>query len=73
MCVKPQSALIAHLIKRKFFFICAFNVYLQIRLSSKSPETRTWDTKDTRIRVSDTDTATPRIRTRRTRYIYTYI
>ena len=39
----------------------------------KSPDTRTRDTKDTGIRMSDTDTVTPRIKTRRTRYIYIYI
>ena len=36
---------------------------------TKSPDTKTRDTEDTEKRVSDTDTATPGIRTRRTRYI----
>ena len=44
-----------------------------INLSAKSPDTGTRDTKDTKIRESDTDTVTPGIRTRRTRFIYIYI
>jgi hypothetical protein len=36
----------------------------------KSPDTWTRDTEDTKIRVSDTGTATPGNMTRRTRYIY---
>ena len=36
----------------------------------KSPDTRT---RDTGIRVSDTNTVTPGIMTRRTHYIYIYI
>ena len=42
----------------------------KLKLSAKSPDTGTQDTKDTKIRESDTDTVTPGIRTRRTRYIY---
>ena len=49
------------------------NVFQVKWLSTKSPDTGTRDTKDTKIRESDTDTVTPGIRTCRIRFIYTYI